>query len=1723
MQITNHLPGTQIKSTEIPLELKQGEIHRAQIKERLSDSEAVLQIKGKDVTVKFENGVPADDRVTVQINEKNDQNVSVKTIATEATKVDVPEQVNDLKMMQSLGVTGKESPQLKQAVQLLLDKGLPLTKEAVAELKVFFEKAPGTLETKLDTVKALGNKNLEVTQTHLRAIHEALHGKPLTEVLTNIAKEIDPNFEFSKSEQLILKSNSETIQTKEPANTSTSVQQDNNPKVSAEQGKELIELLRKNRESIQSEPDLQKAIQRVRDELVRNPKLDPKMASQLEKAASEAEKLQVIGKDRLLEALKTAEVQLANQEQKSTQVQASSAASIEKPQSEKTLHSIVNELKNSILNEPNLQKSLQKVNDLIINNSRFPEDLKKKLSEDIQEVSKLLKQGRITTGKETLTQALNSVESELQVVEVKGTSQDIKISEVVKQLKETAQREPNIQKAVDQVREQVINNPKIDREVAQKVERALTEVRQLNQIGQIEAGRTRLVQALTEAEEILKQVEARQQTNQTRPTEQAASDDVKQVKESVQREPNIQKAVDQVRDQVVNNPKVDREVAKKIERALTEVRQLNQIGQNEAGRTRLVQALSEAEETLRQVEARPQTNQTRPTEQAASDAVKQVKESVQREPNIPKAVDQVRNQVVNNPKVDREVAKKIERALTEVRQLNQIGQTEAGKARLVQALTEAEETLNQVEARQQTNQTRTTEQPASDVVKQVKESVQREPNIQKAVDQVRDQVINNPKVDREVAQKIEKSLTEVRQLNQIGQTEAGRTRLVQALTEAEETLKQVEARQQKNQTRPTEQPASDVLKQAKESVQREPNIQKAVDQVRDQLVNNPKVDREVAQRVERVLTEVRQLNQIGQTEAGRTRLVQALTEAEETLKQVEARQQTNQARPTEQAASDDVKQVKESVQREPNVQKAVDQVREQVVNNPKVDREVAQKVERVLAEVRQLNQIGQTEAGRTRLVQALTEAEETLKQVEARQQTNQTRPTEQAASEVVKQVKESVQREPNIPKAVDQIREQVVNNPKVDREVAQKVERALTEVRQLNQIGQTEAGKARLIQALTEAEETLKQVETRRQPNQTRPSEQTDTRQQTNQARPEQPAQNSQSPSEQQKQSETLKQVRNQIQLEPNLQNVIGKLKEHLAANKSIDPEIVRNIEKMINQANQLDQSGRDRLTKILQQTEQILNQNVAKQPNASQDSTQKAEVQSSLQNRLANLQSIEQIEKKPSELLKEALKTIQNEPNLEKALEQVKKELTSNPNIDLGKLSKVEKALDHAAELQQKGREIAARQQVAGALTDLEKELASTESSAQTQQISQDSATQYDINELLQPLQIQSKDILVTKVSQKLAEATHEFRELKREISRNLDTVQRLVETFKRNAYPQVKPMLEATISKLDNAILKSDMMLFTDMTTEKQLMQASTQLAQAKKHLAKGEHSEAVKIVQDVKSLVDKILFKPSEQKIMHYVNKESLALEEMEPSKKLLSQFNETTQSFVRQEPTARNMFEMVRSLGLNHDNELANSLVFQKGEQSSQQEQQQQHNLKEALLKLTQGEETNGRVAQQAEQALNNLTGQQLLSKSDSNGSMQNMFFNLPMLLGGKPENVQVFVNSKNEGEQVDWENCNLYFLLETKKLGDVGILLNSTDRNLSITIKNDKPGFKEKMQPVAMIAKEKLQEIGYNIHSIHFAKMTVKNQNVEKQNNSDTQSNAKPIRPVFTEKGMDYKI
>ena len=53
------------------------------------------------------------------------------------------------------------------------------------------------MESKLETVRSLQIR-IRSNPTSASSVHEALHGKPLNEVLTNLAKEIDPTFKLEK-------------------------------------------------------------------------------------------------------------------------------------------------------------------------------------------------------------------------------------------------------------------------------------------------------------------------------------------------------------------------------------------------------------------------------------------------------------------------------------------------------------------------------------------------------------------------------------------------------------------------------------------------------------------------------------------------------------------------------------------------------------------------------------------------------------------------------------------------------------------------------------------------------------------------------------------------------------------------------------------------------------------------------------------------------------------------------------------------------------------------------------------------------------------------------------------------------------------------------------------------------------------------------------------------------------------------------------------------------------------------------------------------------------------------------------------------------------------------------------------------------------------------------------------------------------------------------------
>jgi hypothetical protein len=1018
---------------------------------------------------------------------------------------------------------------------------------------------------------------------------------------------------------------------------------------------------------------------------------------------------------------------------------------------------------------------------------------------------------------------------------------------------------------------------------------------------------------------------------------------------------------------------------------------------------------------------------------------------------------------------------------------------------------------------------------AKEMIANARKKIQHEPNFIKVIEQVKE-LTKSLQADEAMSEALNKVIREADVLHKKGQEAFARSQIVQTLVAMEKTTVQGEHVQSKMGGYDL----AEQMKKVREQVQREPLAGKAVAIAKEKIVHNGDIPDDVRQKIAEELQGIERLQQNGQPLSAKAKLIQALTQVENEavasgktpeVQVSDAAEQTVQA----------LRNAKEIIRNITNWSEMTQRLKNEIIN--RVDEKTAHELETLITRLAITQKMG-----KDLLLHSLEKIEKdiVIKQGDYRGRLleNEKKQTElmrwEKAVKQIQQVRDQIISQPNLSKAVAQAREQVVDNPEMNQDVARKVDQALREVTQLEQQNREGEARVRLMKTLTQAEEALRGNEGK--------------------------------PPTSQNLAELVKDVRSQVMKEADLTKALMHVRTQLVHNGNVPVEIQQKIEKAIKDSSMLQQIGRETFAKnhLIRTLEQIENAAAAKEqkPQAAlfetiqqvKQTIAKAETieaavreirqqlhrftdqnivthltkamveaakldKSGREQLITTLTNLESEQTKNAvtnengmssqhvrDAVREAIKTMQREANLEKAFDFIKTETMPRLNKEPELWKKLTDSFTKALQLQENGRELAARQTMLETLKEIETSLPQAVNGETDHSTSLDNLFDF---EWQTSLQLQTKDIIVQTITKKMSQAAIDFKNTKRDIMRNLETISQLIEKYKQSAQPQAKQLLETTIKQLDNAILKSDMMLFTDMTTEKQLMKASSQLAEAKKRLNKGDYSGAQKIVKEVKDALEKIQFKPSDVKVKHFVANESLKF--ADSPKEFLMHMNKTVQPFAF-EPSARQMFETIRRLGLTHDYEVAESLVF-KGNN----EEAPQQNMKAMFLKLVQS--GNEQVVQQVEQALNNLTGQQLLNKFDTGANAQSFFFTLPLLLQNEVQSVKVYVNSRKDGERIDWENCSLYFLLETKKLGDIGILLNANERNLSITFRNDKADFAQKVQPLVDVAKERLEEIGYRVTGVNVTKLTI--EAVQTQETA-MMSRTKPYA-TFTEKGYDFTI
>ncbi|MCM2677764.1 hypothetical protein [Alkalicoccobacillus plakortidis] len=475
----------------------------------------------------------------------------------------------------------------------------------------------------------------------------------------------------------------------------------------------------------------------------------------------------------------------------------------------------------------------------------------------------------------------------------------------------------------------------------------------------------------------------------------------------------------------------------------------------------------------------------------------------------------------------------------------------------------------------------------------------------------------------------------------------------------------------------------------------------------------------------------------------------------------------------------------------------------------------------------------------------------------------------------------------------------------------------------------------------------------------------------------------------------------------------------------------------------------------------------------------------------------------------------VETKDNPQEAFESVKSIVQSTKDLAPDQSNRLSNQIDKAVDRLNNGRELAARQVFFAAVESEEAQLQTNvaQTHSEPEEVEQQTDTARTVIEAAGAVQIPtsstSKQIAVTTVTEKMANVTNEFKAFQRETSRALRQINIELTENKQMDTQAPKSQLDAIIRKLDHSILRGDAMQFADMKTEKQLMMASSRLADARQLLASGHTQKAAQIVTQVQKQVDELTFKPSQTKVLFATNQQETSSRHAQSQVAPLQHFEEAAMKGMS--GTARGVFEAVRQMGFNHEVEVAQQLsakdALKEGPLS-------ERNLKQSLLQLVNQHDEGSKTAQLANQALNNLSGQQLLSKQDAQ-PIQSLFFQLPLILEQKVEQLQCFIQSKKEGEQVDWQNCSLYFLMETPKLGEVGISVRVVQRQLSVTLNNDQADFKARMEPLVEKAISKVEAIGYSISSIAFSAFS------EKQADAPVRPTSKPV--YSSEKGFDFKI
>lgn len=325
----------------------------------------------------------------------------------------------------------------------------------------------------------------------------------------------------------------------------------------------------------------------------------------------------------------------------------------------------------------------------------------------------------------------------------------------------------------------------------------------------------------------------------------------------------------------------------------------------------------------------------------------------------------------------------------------------------------------------------------------------------------------------------------------------------------------------------------------------------------------------------------------------------------------------------------------------------------------------------------------------------------------------------------------------------------------------------------------------------------------------------------------------------------------------------------------------------------------------------------------------------------------------------------------------------------------------------------------------------------------------------------VRSALTLVREVTPRLAEITNDFKSQQRTIVSQLRQIESLVETRP----VQMVAVIESTAQRLKQVFQQTDALLHTSMKDEKQLIHFLSKLERGAELALLGRGTEAKVVLQEVRVAFEAFRYAPA--------NVRPTYLPEMQGPA-------QTATKAVPYEPQ-------------------------QNSPRLLQETVQKTLQLQTAELKLS-----TPAANPEAAKLQTFLATQQQVNKPDSQQQLNQILLALPVQLVEATAGLHVHLQNKRPDEVIDWENNTLYVQLNTPRLGEIGVRVETVNRKMQITIENDHPVLEQLATPFLDRTTDALQSTGYQDVRIQFRPFTRKQV-------------TETVKQDETPRGYDYRI